>query len=559
MPSSDQAATNATFATIATIATDNPAPLLALRNISKTFPGVRALRNVELTAYAGEVHALMGENGAGKSTLMKILSGAYIADPGGECRIDGQPVQIDGPQAARALGVAVIYQELSLAPNLSVAENIYLGRALQKHGLVARGDMARACEPTLVRLGADFPATACVAGLSIAQRQLVEIARAVHFDARILVMDEPTTPLSTHETDRLFALIRQLRGEGMAILYISHRMAEIDELADRVTVLRDGGFVGTLERAALTRAALVKMMVGRDLSGFYTKTHAKPGQHGEVMLSVRDMADGRRVKGCSFEVHAGEVLGLAGLVGAGRTELARLVFGADARVRGEVRVAGPAGLVPLPTGGPRAAIDAGIAYLTEDRKLQGLFLDQSVHENINLMVATRDALGLGRLNRPAARRRTSAAIDMLGIRVAHAQVNVGALSGGNQQKVMLSRLLEMMPRVLILDEPTRGVDIGAKSEIYRLINALAESGVAILLISSELPEVVGLCDRVLVMREGALAGEVLPGASAAETQERIISLATGAAQEAEQAMFPRDGGPGGTGGTFAQAGGHPLH
>ncbi|MDF3838879.1 sugar ABC transporter ATP-binding protein [Cupriavidus basilensis] len=517
-----------------------PVPLLALRNISKTFPGVRALRNVELTAYAGEVHALMGENGAGKSTLMKILSGAYIADAGGECHIDGKPVHIDGPQAARELGVAVIYQELSLAPNLSVAENIYLGRALQRRGLVARGEMARACEPTLARLGADFPSTACVASLSIAQRQLVEIARAVHFEARILVMDEPTTPLSTHETDRLFALIRQLRGEGMAILYISHRMAEIDELADRVTVLRDGGFVGTLDRTHLSQAALVKMMVGRDLSGFYTKTHGQARQ-GEVVLSVRDLADGRRVRGCSFALRAGEVLGLAGLVGAGRTELARLVFGADARTRGEVCIAGPAGLVTLPPGGPRQAIDAGIAYLTEDRKLQGLFLDQSVHENINLIVAARDALGLGRLNRPAARRRTTEAIDALGIRVAHAHVNVGALSGGNQQKVMLSRLLEIQPRVLILDEPTRGVDIGAKSEIYRLINALAESGVAILMISSELPEVVGLCDRVLVMREGALAGEVQPCASAAETQERIIALATGAAQPASAwaSMLPQ--------------------
>ncbi|MCY0857877.1 sugar ABC transporter ATP-binding protein [Cupriavidus sp. D39] len=533
MPSSDSSDLSVPLVPAVSPDTSTKAPLLALRNICKTFPGVRALRNVELTAYAGEVHALMGENGAGKSTLMKILSGAYTADPGGECDIDGQRVQIDGPQSARDLGVAVIYQELSLAPNLSVAENIYLGRALQRRGLVARGDMARACAPTLARLGADFSPVASVASLSIAQRQLVEIARAVHFEARILVMDEPTTPLSTHETDRLFALIRQLRGEGMAILYISHRMAEIDELADRVTVLRDGCFVGTLDRAHLSQAALVKMMVGRDLSGFYTKTHGQALER-DVMLSVRDVADGRRVKGCSFDLRAGEVLGLAGLVGAGRTELARLVFGAEVRTRGEVLIANPAspgGLVTLPAGGPRQAIDAGIAYLTEDRKLQGLFLDQSVHENINLIVAARDALGLGRLNRPAARRRTTEAIDTLGIRVAHAQVNVGALSGGNQQKVMLSRLLEIQPRVLILDEPTRGVDIGAKSEIYRLINALAESGVAILMISSELPEVVGLCDRVLVMREGALAGEVRPAKSAAETQERIIALATGAAAQ----------------------------
>lgn len=504
------------------------APLLELRNISKTFPGVKALSNVALTAWPGEVHALMGENGAGKSTLMKILSGAYVADPGGECRIGGSVVHIDNPQAAREQGVAVIYQEFSLAPNLTVAENIYLGRHLHRHGMVDRAAMARACAPTLERLGADFTPGTTVDSLSIAQRQLVEIARAIHFEARILVMDEPTTPLSTRETDKLFALIRKLRAEGLAILYISHRMAEIDELADRVTVLRDGCYVGTLDRANLSQAALVKMMVGRDLSGFYTRTHDGRQPAGNTVLSVRDVADGRRVRGCSFDLRAGEVLGLAGLVGAGRTELARLVFGADPRTAGEVRMAGPDGatLAPLSARGPRDAIDAGMAYLTEDRKLQGLFLDHSVHENINLIVAARDALGLGRLNRPAGRQRTQEAIASLGIRVAHAGVNVGALSGGNQQKVMLSRLLEIRPRVLILDEPTRGVDIGAKSEIYRLIGELAASGVAILLISSELPEVVALCDRVLVMREGELAGEVLPTAGAAEMQEQIIALAT---------------------------------
>lgn len=503
---------------------DTLAPRLELRHVSKTFPGgVKALTDVQLTAYPGEVHALMGENGAGKSTLMKILSGAYIPDAGAECRIDRQPVRIDGPQDAREQGVAVIYQELSLAPNLSVAENIYLGRLLQRRGMVDRAAMRAACAPTLERLGADFTPACLVRDLSIAQRQLVEIARAVHFKARILVMDEPTTPLSTRETDRLFDLIRQLRADGLAILYISHRMAEIDELADRVTVLRDGCFVGTLDRAGLTRAALVKMMVGRDLSGFYTKTHGEVAR-GQVALSVRNMSDGRRVKDCSFDLHAGEVLGLAGLVGAGRTELARLIFGADARMAGNVSVDG----APLALATPRQAIDSGIAYLTEDRKLQGLFLDQSVHENINLIVASRDAGHCGRLDRGTARRRTVDAIRSLGIRVAHPQVNVGALSGGNQQKVMLSRLLETKPRVLILDEPTRGVDIGAKAEIYRLINDLARAGVAVLLISSELPEVIGLCDRVLVMREGALVGEVAGGPDPAVMQEQIIAYATGA-------------------------------
>ncbi|MCM5679936.1 sugar ABC transporter ATP-binding protein [Schlegelella sp. S2-27] len=504
--------------------------LLELRNVSKTFPGVKALQNVQLRVHAGEVHALMGENGAGKSTLMKILSGAYTADPGAQVLIDGRLAVIDGPIAAKQYGVAVIYQELCLAPNLSVAENIYLGRPLTARGVIDRAAMVRACEGVLQRLGADFGPATRVGVLSIAQRQLVEIARAVHFDARILVMDEPTTPLSSHETDRLFALIRQLRADGLAIIYISHRMAEIDELADRVTVLRDGCYVGTLTRDELSQEALVKMMVGRDLSGFYRKQH-QGGDRGPVVLSVRDMADGRRVRGCSFELHAGEVLGLAGLVGAGRTELARLIFGADAHAGGEVRLDGKV----VDIGQPLHAIRAGIVYLTEDRKGQGLFLDLSVHDNVNVMVSPRDARAGGVLDRAQAARRTRESIGRLGIRVASPRANVGSLSGGNQQKVLLARLLEVEPRVLILDEPTRGVDIGAKSEIYRLIDELARRGVAVLVISSELPEVVGICDRVLVMREGRLAGEVGGATGRPITQEAIVALATGAAQDADTA------------------------
>ncbi|WKB52893.1 sugar ABC transporter ATP-binding protein [Eleftheria terrae] len=503
-----------------------PVPLLELRNVSKTFPGVKALQRVELRIHRGEVHALMGENGAGKSTLMKILSGAYIADAGAEVRIEGQPVVIDGPVAAKALGVAVIYQELSLAPNLTVAENIYMGRPLRRRGLIDRAAMQQACAGVLQRLGADFGPAAMVAGLSIAQRQLVEIARAVHFDARILVMDEPTTPLSSHETDRLFALIRQLRADGLAIIYISHRMAEIDELADRVTVLRDGCYAGTLLRDELSQDRLVKMMVGRDLSGFYRKEH-QATTAGAVVLAARGLADGRRVRGCSLELRAGEVLGIAGLVGAGRTELARLIFGADARIAGELTLDGR----PLHISQPRDAIEAGIVYLTEDRKGQGLFLDMSVHENINVMVCPRDAGAAGVMDRRQAAERTAQAIRRLGIRVASPKVNVGSLSGGNQQKVLLARLLETQPRVLILDEPTRGVDIGAKSEIYKLIDELARRGVAVLVISSELPEVVGICDRVLVMREGQLVGELGSGGTGLDspiTQEAIVALATGA-------------------------------
>ncbi|RZF29154.1 sugar ABC transporter ATP-binding protein [Paraburkholderia sp. UYCP14C] len=508
-------------------------PLLEMRGISKTFPGVRALDKVRLSVWPGEVHSLMGENGAGKSTLMKILSGAYQADPGGEILIDGKTVVIDGPLAARELGVAVIYQELSLAPNLSVAENIHAGRELRRgggrFGMVDRAAMERGCEDVLTRLGATFGPTTLVGSLSIAERQLVEIARAVHSDARIIVMDEPTTPLSSRETERLFKLIRQLREEGLAIIYISHRMAEIYELSDRVSVLRDGTYVGTLMRDELSAESLVSMMVGRDISGFYKKQHA-PYDPGHVVLTVRDVADEKRVRGCSLDLHSGEVLGIAGLVGAGRTELARLIFGAEQRARGEISIDGRT----LHVHGPRDAIDAGLVYLTEDRKHQGLFLDMSVRDNINVAVAGRDArFGVLDLARGSSRAKDS--ISSLSIRVPSPRVNVGALSGGNQQKVLLSRLLETKPRVLILDEPTRGVDIGAKSEIYRIINDLAKTGVGIIVISSELPEVIGVADRVLVMREGVFAGELGGYTGKPITQEAIIELATGSQAALDEA------------------------
>lgn len=504
----------------------NAVPRLEMRNISKTFPGVKALDGVRLQAWGGEVLALMGENGAGKSTLMKILSGAYQADPGGEILIDGRPVTIPDPIAAKRLGIAIIYQELALAPNLTVAENIHLGTEPRRAGRVDRRAMHAGCRGVLERLGATFGPGTPVGGLSIAEQQLVEIARALHADSKILVLDEPTTALSSRETERLFALVRQLRAEGIALIYISHRMAEVYELSDRVAVLRDGGHVGTLTRDELSAERLVKMMVGRDLSSFYKKEHdPQAAARGPVVLEVNGLTDGgKRVHPCSFEVHRGEVLGIAGLVGSGRTELARLIYGADPKAAGEVRLEGR----PLAIAAPEDAIEAGIAYLTEDRKGLGLFLDLSCGTNINLGVIRRDARTGGVLNLAAAKRRAEGAFQMLRVRAASPLVSVGSLSGGNQQKVLLSRWLETGPKVLILDEPTRGVDIGAKSEIYRIIDDLARRGIGVVVISSELPEIIGVCDRVLVMREGRIAGEVGGPGGRPITQENIMAHGAGA-------------------------------
>ncbi len=500
-------------------------PLLEMRSVSKTFPGVKALNDVSLKAWGGEVLSLMGENGAGKSTLMKVLSGAYRADAGSQILIDGQQVEMTDPRVAKAHGIAIIYQELSLAPNLTVAENIYLGNEPTKGRLVDRVAMAAGCRSVLERLGAPFEPGTVVGTLSIAEQQLVEIARALHANARLLVLDEPTTPLSSRETDRLFALVRQLRADGVAIIYISHRMAEIYELSDRVAVLRDGGYVGTLEKGEINAEALVKMMVGRDLSSFYQKKHDANAVHGDVALEVADVTDGgRRVKPCSFTVHKGEVLGIAGLVGAGRTELARLIYGADPRKGGAVKLDGQ----PIDVRSPLQGLDAGIAYLTEDRKRLGLFLDMSCGENINIGVIGRDARS-GFLDLKRALQRALAAFDAMRVRAASPIVQVGSLSGGNQQKVLLSRWLEIGPKVLILDEPTRGVDIGAKAEIYRIIDELAKRGIAIIVISSEMAEIIGTCDRVLVMREGRIEGEVGGKSGRAITQENIMSFAAGVA------------------------------
>jgi len=493
-----------------------------MHGIRKGFPGVQALSGVDLTVYPGEIHALMGENGAGKSTLMKILAGAYRADAG-EILLDGEVVTIRSPQDAKRQGINLIYQELNLAPNLTVAENIFMGGELARGGLVDRAEMRRRAGEVLKNLGASFGPEVLAGRLSIAEQQQVEIARALYNRSRVLVMDEPTTALSDRETERLFGLIRRLKDDGIAIIYISHRMAEVYELADRVSVLRDGAYVGSLTRDELSASKLVQMMVGRPLKDFYR--HDRTGKRGEVVLEVRGLTDGRKVKSSSLTLHAGEIVGLAGLVGAGRTELARLIFGADPRTGGEVRLMGR----PVNIRSPVDAIRAGIGYVPENRKEQGLFLEMTARENITMNVL-RDASAAGVLNFRDLKARTGRAIKDLNVRVASQNTKAVSLSGGNQQKLLVARWLEIGPKVLLLDEPTRGVDVGAKGEIYRLMNELAARGVALLFISSELPEIVGMSDRVLVMREGQIVGEITDPKEI--TQENIIAYATGALEVA---------------------------
>lgn len=491
-------------------------PVLEMRHIAKAFGKFYALKGVDLTVWPGEIHALMGENGAGKSTLMKILAGAYTATSG-EILIDGKPQTIHGPKDALAAGITLIYQEMQLAPNLTVAENIFLGSELARGGLVQRKAMLSQAQAVIDRLGAQFKASDRVMTLTIAEQQQVEIARALHRQSRILVMDEPTAALSSRETQRLFELILSLRDEGMAIIYISHRMAEVYELSDRVSVLRDGQYVGSLVRDKLNAPELVRMMVGRPLSDLFNKERDIP--RGQPRLRVEDLTDGGKVKPSSLVVHAGEIVGLAGLVGAGRSELAQLIFGVRKATGGVIEIDGE----PVVIHSPREAIDLGIGFLTENRKEQGLFLELAAQENITMATLERDA-NWGMLNRRKAQTISDDAIQLLNIRVPHAQVRAGGLSGGNQQKLLISRWVAIGPRILILDEPTRGVDVGAKSEIYRIMNDMARQGVAILMISSELPEVVGMSDRVYVMREGAIAGELQAGDI---SQESIMTLATG--------------------------------
>ncbi|MGH2616050.1 MAG: sugar ABC transporter ATP-binding protein [Thermomicrobiales bacterium] len=493
-------------------------PILEAAHIDKRFPGVHALDDVSLSVLPGEVHAVVGENGAGKSTLMKVLAGAHAPDQG-TIQVDGKPVIIDSPRGAQLLGISTIYQELSLVDALSVGENIFLGDLPTKGGANWQVDWPavwRRSAELLERVGSRVKPQTLVRNLSVAQKQMVEIARALARNVRVLILDEPTSSLTERETEKLFEIVALLRSRGVGIIYISHRLGEVFRIAQRVTVLRDGKLVGTLPIEEASEEMLVRMMVGRDLSRLFTQA-APPD--APVRLAVSGLARRGVLHDISFAVRGGEIVGLAGLVGAGRTELARCLFGADRIDSGEVVLDGK----PVTMRTPGDAVNLGIALVPEDRKLQALILRMGVRENLSLPVL--DRLGSSLVpSRSKERAMVGDYIMSLRIRTPHMEQRVAALSGGNQQKVVIAKWLATKPKVLILDEPTRGIDVGAKAEVHALIARLAEQGVAILMISSELPEILGMSHRILVMRDGRIAAN-LPREAANE--EMIMAAATG--------------------------------
>lgn len=492
--------------------------LLEMQDISKSFPGVKVLDQVQFSLYPGEVHALMGENGAGKSTLMKILGGIYQKDSG-SIRIKGQVCNITSPGKASQQGVAIIHQELNLVPHLTVMENIFLGREFT-HGItpfVSWGRMAQEAEKYLTQLGMDIDPRTLTETLSVGQQQMVEIAKALSMQAEILVLDEPTAALTEREIEGLFQVIDLLRQQGVGMVYISHRMEEIFRVSNRITVLRDGIYVGTKQSNETNMDELVRMMVGREITERFPKVQVTPGQE---VLRVKGLNQKNKLEDVSFTLRSGEILGIAGLMGAGRTELVKALFGAETIDSGEIYLEGQ----QLKIRKPSDAIQAGMVLVTEDRKKEGLALGLSVKDNISLPNLN-SLTKYGLLSAQQEQRLAEDTVKKLGIKTASADNLAGSLSGGNQQKIVIGKWLVNQPKVLMLDEPTRGVDIGAKKEIYDLMNQLVQQGVAIIMVSSELPEVMGMSDRILVMFEGRVTAEFARDQQV--TQEEIIRAATG--------------------------------
>ncbi len=493
-------------------------PILEMKNISKSFPGVKALEDVSLRVHRGEVLALLGENGAGKSTLMKILSGVYIKDQG-EIIIDGENVDIKGIKQAEKLGISIIHQELSVLPNLTVAENLFLGN--EKFSNVTRRVnkkvMRERCVSFLEQIGSKVDPDTLVKDINVGEMQMLEIVKAISKNSSIIVMDEPTTALTDVETENLFKVIRKLKDKGIAIIYISHRMDEIFQICDRVTVLRDGKYVGEADTSNVTKDDLIAMMVGRKLEEQFPYREV---DKKKVVMEVKGLELKDKLKDISFEVKAGEILGIAGLMGAGRTELAKTIFGEYSKSQGKVIIEGK----EVDIKSPKDAINQGICYLSEDRKKEGLVLGLSVRENMTLSNLENYENKTMKIDKKAEKEDVDKFIKKLSIKTPHQEQRIKNLSGGNQQKVILAKWLMLSPKVLIIDEPTKGIDVGAKKEIYEVLNELKSSGKAVIMISSDMPEILGVCDRVLVMHEGKLTGE-LPRSKA--TQESIMKFAIG--------------------------------
>ncbi len=471
--------------------------MLEMRGIQKRFPGVIALNNVDLTVKAGEVHALLGENGAGKSTLIKVLGGIYIAEAG-EIYIEGKKVVIDGVKAAQENGIAIIHQELVLVPHMTVAENIFLGREPLKGRFVNSRQMSEDAQALLDANNMKISADALVGSLTIAQQQMVEIVKAISFNSKILVMDEPTSSISDKEVDFLFETMRSLVKKGVGIIYISHKMSELEQICDRVTVMRDGEYVGTKVVKETNKDELIAMMVGRELTNYYTRDFQIPG---ETVLRCSHISDGKMAQDASFEVKRGEIVGFAGLVGAGRSEVMKCIFGLTKDYKGEIEIDGK----PVHIKNPIEAMKQGIALVPEDRKLEALYKVQSVRYNSTIEVLGDFIKGIF-VDSAKEEAITQKYIDMLSTKTSSQEQLAGNLSGGNQQKVIIGRWLATNPKILILDEPTRGVDVGAKSEIYAIMNELVKNGMSIIMISSEMPEIINMSDRIYVMNEGTITG-----------------------------------------------------